>query len=348
RVILGVEWFATPYLTLLLEQGLASDRDQAASPLVDDALLWNTVSGPALTGPLLEGAAFGTAGEIQVVLLPLRRPTPVGRLVNVTWDGRRVPARESWETEAGYAVRFSRSFAAVDAAVWWMDAGDRRPWIGTAEDGAARPDHPRTRQAGYALEWVVGPTVLRSEGGLARRDRSWHSRVILGVEWFATPYLTLLLEQGLASDRDQAASPLVDDALLPGARRGDPVPGRPRGGPRLRHTSPLEHSPVDRGGSFRLGAGVGGGVGRRRQRVAGGPPSAPGPEDRRGVVLLRGPSTTARRRGGRGSTTPGPDAAHPAPCAGAPGAWTARLCVAKLMVTRPKCRKPERRRGRGA
>jgi hypothetical protein len=158
--------------------------------------------------------------EVDLILLPLGSPLQPGRLADITWDGRRLEIPERWEVEAGYGFRLWRSFEAVDVGLWWMDARDRRSWItprpgdGTQGGGSAPVRHPRTRQLGYALEWVLGPTVVRSEGALAHREGGWHSRALLGVEWFATPYLTLLLEQGLASDRDEAASPLVDDTLL--------------------------------------------------------------------------------------------------------------------------------------
>lgn len=47
-----------------------------------------------------------------------------------------------------------------------------------------------------------------------RRDGAWHSRVLAGADWFATPYLTVFLEQGFATDAHEAESPLVDDTLL--------------------------------------------------------------------------------------------------------------------------------------
>ena len=43
-----------------------------------------------------------------------------------------------------------------------------------------------------------------------RRDGTWHSRVLAGADWFATPYLTVFLEQGFATDAYEAESPLVD------------------------------------------------------------------------------------------------------------------------------------------
>lgn len=183
-------------------------------------LLWSSVSAPAIGNPFLEFATRVDGMDVEAVLLPLRPPTQSGRLTDVTWDGRRLDTSEAWQPEVGYGLRIWRSFDAFDLGVWWMDAQDRRLWIDPAplqsqgEGGQAQVRHPRTRQLGGTVEWVLGPTVVRGEGGLARREDAWHSRGLLGVEWFVTPYLTLLLEQGLASDRNGSASPLVDDALL--------------------------------------------------------------------------------------------------------------------------------------
>ena len=197
-----------------------SDRRSPAAMSAPVGLLWSSVSAPAIGNPFVEFATRVGGADVEAVLLPLRPPTQSGRLADVTWDGRRLDAPEAWETEAGYGIRIWRSFDAFDLGVWWMDAQDRRPWIDPAprqspgEGSEARVRHPRTRQLGGTVEWVLGPTVVRGEGGLARRDDAWHSRGLLGVEWFITPYLTLLLEQGLASDRNESASPLVDDSLL--------------------------------------------------------------------------------------------------------------------------------------
>ena len=198
--------------------GLSVERSPAAA-LSPDALLWSGVAGPPLAGPIVEVTAFRDRSEWQAVVLPLRRPIYANGFIHRTWDGRALTADASWEAELAYGLRYRRTFADVDAALWWMDASDRRPWVdggpgdeAVGDEAAVR--HPRTRQAGYALEWVLGPTVVRSEGGLARREGAWQTRLLAGLEWFATPWLTLLLEQGFASDRDQAASPLVDDALL--------------------------------------------------------------------------------------------------------------------------------------
>ncbi len=100
-------------------------------------LLWSSLSTPSIGTPFVELSTRLGGAEVESVLLPLRPPLQPGRLVDGTWDGRRLDPAESWAGELGWGARIWRSFDSFDVGLWWMDARDRRPWI-----DALDPDEP--------------------------------------------------------------------------------------------------------------------------------------------------------------------------------------------------------------
>lgn len=187
-----------------------------------NAILWSLIEGPPLAEPVVRLTGWTGTWDVELLLLPVRRPFHMGRLVERSWAGIPVEPSTTWELEAGYGARVRRTFATMDATLWWLHASDRRPWVDRS-DSDVQVRHPRTGQLGTGVEWVVGEAVLRAEGSVAWRVGSRHTRAIVGVEWQATPYLSLRFDQGVASDGDEAASPLVDDALVRGTLLSETV-----------------------------------------------------------------------------------------------------------------------------
>ena len=198
-----------------LPWGLSDVRSPIAV-LVPRGVVWRSWGGPALSRPLIELTFFAGWGNVEFVVLPVRRPFYLGRLVTESWEGLPLRSDGGWERGSDVGVRIWRVWREVDLAISYVEGRDRRPWLRPTALGDAEVHHPRVSQLGYEVQWARGRTVVRSEGSVTRRQREWHRRFLAGVEWFATPYLTVLAEHGFASDRREAASPLVDDLLFSG------------------------------------------------------------------------------------------------------------------------------------
>jgi hypothetical protein len=62
----------------------------------------------------------------------------------------------------------------------------------------------------------VGSVVLHTEGAWSSRDGRREARALAGLEWFPAPYLSVALEQGIATSAARARNALVDDVLVAG------------------------------------------------------------------------------------------------------------------------------------
>jgi hypothetical protein len=77
--------------------------------LVPRGVLWNSWSGPPLSRPLAELTLFAEWGNVELTVLPLRRPFHLGRLVTETWGGLTVRSDTGWEAGTDFGVRLWRA-----------------------------------------------------------------------------------------------------------------------------------------------------------------------------------------------------------------------------------------------
>ena len=157
---------------------------------------------------------FGGWGSLETVAFPVSRPTDVGGLLTETWGGLPLRSDESWGDHPGGGARLSRVLGPLDVALTYVHGSDRSFWAVPHPDGGAALDPPSLRQGGYELQWALGPVVLHSEGAVRRRDGTTEARGTVGGEWFPTPYLSFVVEQGWSGVDHEFRSPLWDDLLV--------------------------------------------------------------------------------------------------------------------------------------
>ena len=184
--------------------------------MVPRGVLWNGLDGPRLSQPLVGLTLFGGWGNLEAIVLPYSRPLYLGGHVTETWGEFTLRSTEEWGDHVSGGARFSRTLGPVDLAVSYIDGRDRSLWAERGPDGDAPLRAPRIRQVGYELQWATGSLVLRTEGAVGWRDGADEVRVITGGEWYPAPYLSFVLEQGLASPDRDARTPLADDLLIAG------------------------------------------------------------------------------------------------------------------------------------
>ena len=191
-----------------------SDIRSPIDVLTPRASLWNSWDGPRLGQPLVGLTLFGGGGTLEVVALPFSRPVHLGGYSWTTWSGLSIRS-DGWDDRFTGGVRMTRTFGPADLAISYIDGWNRTLGTRTASPTEAVVDHPRIRQLGFELEWAFQePVSLRSEGVVSRSDGVWGGQILAGVEWYPTPYLSLLVEQSLSTRRGDARSPLEDDLLL--------------------------------------------------------------------------------------------------------------------------------------
>ena len=171
-----------------------SETRSPVDVLVSRACLWHAGRGVRLGQPLVEANLFLPWGDLAVVAFPFTRPVHFGGLLSETWTGATLVTRESWGDHAGWGARFARPFGPVDLAISYVDGSDRSPVGAVPEVGAAMLEPPSLEQAGYEVQWATGPFLLYSEGAWGQRGGHGEGRANVGVEWFAAPYLSLVLE----------------------------------------------------------------------------------------------------------------------------------------------------------
>jgi hypothetical protein len=185
--------------------------------LAPKAVLWDATRGRRLGQPVAALNVFQSWGNLDVEVFPYSRPVDLGGELTETWSGRTLASDERWGDNPAWALRLSRVLGSADVAVSYLHGSDRGRWGSPVGVDEATLTAPSLRQLGAELQWSLGPTVVYAEAAWARRDGRDEARGTVGVEWYATPFLSLQLEQGLASDRPEARIPLATDLLL-GAR----------------------------------------------------------------------------------------------------------------------------------
>lgn len=183
--------------------------------LTPRALLWNTWDGPRMGRPLVGLTLFGGGGALEAVAVPLSRPVHLGQRRWTTWSGRHIRSSQAWDDRFTFGLRVTRTTGPIDLAISYVDGQDRT--LGTREVSAfeAEVEHPRIRQLGFELEWALGNSVsLRSEGAIPTGGAAGRGRLLGGVEWNPTPYLSLLLEHSISGWRREARTPLENDLMI--------------------------------------------------------------------------------------------------------------------------------------
>ncbi|GMR12185.1 MAG: hypothetical protein BMS9Abin29_0373 [Gemmatimonadota bacterium] len=183
--------------------------------LAPRALLWSAWDGPRLGGPLVGLTLFRGGSLLEAVALPFSRPMHLGGYSWRTWSGLSVRSDPTWDDRVAVGLRFTRTAGPVDLAISYINGWDRSSGTRQISGDSAKVDHPRAHQLGFEFEWAQGPSLsLRSEGALPVGTDGGGSRLLVGIEWYPAPYLSLLLEHSMSGRRAEFRTPLEDDLLV--------------------------------------------------------------------------------------------------------------------------------------
>lgn len=182
--------------------------------MVPRAVFQDMSNGPRLGQPMVEVSVLGDWGNLDAVLFPFPRPPHFGGRLAETWGGLSVASGLEWGDQPVGGLRLTRTLGPTDIALSYVRGGDRRLWIIDQGLGDAALDIVSLEQFGFEVQHAVGSVVLSAEGSLEGPNGDVEARVVGGLNWFPTPYLTLTLEHGVTSTDPAEASPLLDDLML--------------------------------------------------------------------------------------------------------------------------------------
>ncbi len=179
------------------------------------AMLWSTWDGPRLGRPLVGLTLFRGGSVLEAVALPFSRPMHLGGYAWRTWSGLSVRSDPTWDDRLAVGLRLTRTAGPVDFAISYINGWDRSSGTRQISGDSAKVDYPRAHQLGFEFEWALGTSLnFRSEGALPAGTGTGWGRLLVGIEWYPEPYLSLLLEHSMSGRRSNIRTPLEDDLLV--------------------------------------------------------------------------------------------------------------------------------------
>ncbi len=177
--------------------------------------------------PMVNVAARGFWGTLDLYLLPWFRPRPfTGRAARL-WSGQAVASGHAvFDAAAGvqhvdWAARGARAFGAWDVGLSWLAGTDREPGFASmsadAPNAALVPRYDLVRRVSLDVQWTHGLWLGKLEAVTSNPSPGRYVALGLGVEYAPADYVSAFVEF-LYDGRASAATTSFEHDLCIGAR----------------------------------------------------------------------------------------------------------------------------------